>query len=338
MNLNEIIGSASTLGNTRPDFSMQRRSTNLSSDTTEIKIGEILAQVIVLVQPGLTAPNLVVLGDHEMAECLTIDTDGSNVRIGGSLPYTSGQRPQSVFKSSGSMHNTFGRRGITIGGVTIGGVSIGGTSYSSSVINGQLYVNDREVDLDRIITLIISVPDYVNIKVRNLIGAISVVGDLASELNLKGELFGAHATRVNRLVLKLDGNGRANIEMVNYNCELKLDGSSRADFGMIMGVISGKLDGSAMCTISHAQAQLDELKLDGSSTMTIAQGPLTSARLKLDGSAIFNFGGLMSGDVHVNADGSSEATFRYVDGLVTTKLDGSAQVTANGRTYRPRRW
>lgn len=272
-----------------------------------VTLGLMLAQVAVIPMNTNGIQLIGYSGDEAMLRALHGRAEGGDLHIGGDLPFKAGQ-------ASGGFN-----RG---GNVFIGGsMSFTGgtfTSYSSS--GGgftQMVVNGREVDLARAIEVVLVIPRSMNVRVREVVGAIGFTDDLDGSLDFSPEFQANVVARgVKSIAGEVRGSGRADIGHVAGDAEVEISGSGTVQFGSVAGRIAARISGSGNVGINGDTSQSMRARVSGSGSITHHGRILGGAELKVSG----------SGQIHTGT----------VGGTVDAKVSGMGSIYANGQTYQPR--
>jgi len=182
---------------------------------TEVVISEMLATVMV-VPANRSNVQVTIGGDEEMKRKARVDVAGSALKISCELPFVDGSSRKSSRRGGGAFVG---------GSVVIGGMSSSVCFSGTSIINGVVYINGREVDMDRELKVTVEVPKGTTIKVGKLLGK-AVIGD--TEGNLVVKIKGVtviSAGKVRDVAIRISGSGSARIREATGAVQARISGS-----------------------------------------------------------------------------------------------------------------
>jgi hypothetical protein len=295
-----------------------------------LKLGLMLAQVAIRVNPSARAIGVQGFGDGPTLRAISATNEAGTLKISAPLPFVaedSVTRSRSHQSSHGFQGNVFGGNvvGKVVGGfVSGGGMVISGSSISIgggiSVINGVVYYDGREVDMRRKILLVITVPSETSIKAKDMFGNIGIGGQLQGDLsvNASGES-AVYAESVNAF--------RANFS-----------GSCTAELGVVAGRLNADISGSGVVQASTARGEVNA-DISGSGRVFVLDPNSTSASVNADisGSGQFIHRGTVKGDVEFDISGSGYVSVTKALGDVDDSISGNGSADINGRRYTSRR-
>lgn len=280
-----------------------------ASQVSRIVLGQMLGYVGIVPMPVAQCSVIGYDGDPEMLRALTARIDGRSLVLEGQIPF-----------KEGSAGRNFGSGGVFFDGdVTIVNGSFTSFSTTSSGPGGTtMIINNREVDLDRLIRVVLVVPETTDVKVTDLIGVTGITDRLDAAVDFspayRSELHARNTVR--SLTGDISGSGSASVGGVTEDAELEISGSGSFQAGAVEGTIDAKVSGSGRIIV----------------------GGGTSRRLRasVSGSGHVQHNGTVSGDARLRVSGSGSVTAARVQGEVDPKVTGSGLITVNGQTYRPR--
>lgn len=300
-----------------------------------VKLGLMLAQVAIHVNPKASAVSIYGFGDEPTLRATNATVSGGTLTISAPLPYAaedSGTRPRPHGGSnrfSGVFHGpVVGKRSVVSGGnigmvVTGDGISIGGSSIvvggGISVINGILYHDGREVDMTRKILLVLTVPSETSVKVKDTFGNIGLGGELQGDLglNLSGES-SVYAESVRSLRTNLSGRVGVELGIVHGRSKFDMSGSGVVQAQQLKGDINVDISGSGQVVVGDPESTT------------------SSAEIDISGSAQFRHYGTVTGDVEFDISGSGYVEIFRALGDVDDSISGSGSARINDRNYRSR--
>lgn len=284
-----------------------------AADIDRVVLGRMLAQVAVVPMPGLDTITVVAHdGDRAMIAALTGTVQGRTLRLEGDIPFKPGT-------ASGFGSGNYIGGNVTVTGMTVinGRVVSGATVSGSGSIGDTIIVNGREVDLARSIRLVVVVPARIDLAVRDLVGAVGITDDLDGVLDFAPAL---RATLVAAAVAHFEGD---------------LSGAGRATVAAVHGDAAISVSGSGTLTLGTVAGNVDA-RVSGSGDVSIQGGTTRRLRAQVSGSGDIRHGGTVTGDARLRVSGSGDIRIATVAGDLDHAVSGSGEITANGRTYRPR--
>lgn len=228
---------------------------------TEVIISEMLASVDV-VPTDRNDVQVTIGGDEAMKRKARLDVAGSALKISCELPFVDG----------GSRN--FGRRmgGSFVGGsVVIGGMTSSVVVSGTSIINGVVYVDGQEVDMDRKLKITVEVPKGTTIKVGKLLGK-AFVGDTEGDLIIKiAGVTEVVAGKVKNATIRISGSGSAHIREAKGAVQARISGSGKVTIdGGTSESLNASISGSG--SIQHGgTAKTAQLDISGSGSIYLQE-------------------------------------------------------------------
>ncbi|HYG84346.1 MAG TPA: hypothetical protein VD907_05725 [Verrucomicrobiae bacterium] len=245
----------------------------------------MLGQIAIIVDDKATHAYLHGYGDEELLKSLTFEARGETLSIKGSF----GLLNDSISLSSRRFKTLhFAGSGVVVGCST----TTSGRTFASS--DEDLFVDGRQIDLSRPITLAVVVPPHMAASICNTIGAIGVHGTLGGKLKVKG--FGP-ASIVAQHISSL-------------TCDLSCDSWAMID------TASGKL----------------KLDLSSGANVAVTEGFTTTVKADLSSNSQFVHGGVITGNANLDVSSGAEVVLASVLGKVKRDIHNGS-VTVNGVQY-----
>ena len=223
----------------------------------ELIISEMLANV--WISPSIVSGiTVTITGDEATKQAAEVKIAGNAVMISAPFPFMEGRaRSQGGTVST----NRFGGNVIMSSGSFVGDYISTGTS----MINGQLYIDGRAVNMDREIWVTVEVPIGTTIKIGKLVGTCKV-GDVSGDLvtNIRG-MTNVLAGKVRSLTAAISGSGDVSVDSV--------DG----------GTVEVTISGSGSVSIYGGKAVAFNATVSGSGDVTF-RGVAGTASLGVSGS------------------------------------------------------
>ena len=289
-----------------------------------LKLGRMLAQVAIRVNPKARAISVQGFGDQPILRELSASVNNGELAISAPLPFVAeDSAPRSRSRGNFNFQNGV-FSGNVVGSVVSGhGMVISGGMVSVgsgiSVINGVVYYDGREVDMSRKILLVISVPSETSIATKDTFGNVGIGGELQGELDLHISGSGSvYADSVRSFRTKLSGSGSVQLGTVRGRSKIKLSGSGVIDARELQGDIDASISGSGRIVVSDSR---------GSSGVV---------DISISGSGVFWHSGTVRGEVDFSISGMGNITIPRVTGRVRHSISGMGSAQVNGRTYTPR--
>lgn len=286
---------------------------------TSIAFDDVFGQVAMTVDPRAEYVQIKGYGDAEVLDKLTVDPRGGHMAITGWLPFKPGSA--SSGGSSRGQYNVF--RGSVFGSNVVSGDSVimsGGTiiSGSGNVSSGgrnMLIINGREVDQERKILLVMTIPPRMTLRLGGLYGLIGIGGSSDGILTLD-----------------MSGSTDAYVKAARAMAAT-LSGSGDLEAGPIQGGFNINLTGSGDTEVQSVGGEAQVL-LTGSGSVTIEEGVSTSGSFNLTGSGDLKHSGTITGDATAMLTGSGKIKLARVHGHCRPHITGSGSVTVNGQKYK----
>lgn len=304
-----------------------------------LKLGLMLAQVAIRVNPSARAIGIQGYGDEPTLRAINVASEAGTLKISAPLPFMaedSVSRSRSHRGSRNFQNNVFGGAfvGKTVvngnsffsgGDMVVGGdnvvfgsgVSIGG---GISVVNGTVIYNDREVDMTRKILLVITVPSETSVKVKDTFGNIGIGGELQGDLglNMSGEA-SVYASSVRSIRANNSGAVGVEVDTVEGRSKFDLSGACFVTAQMLRGEVKADLSGATKVTVTDRLSTSQFVEAD------------------VSGSSQFVHHGTVTGDVEFDVSGASYVGIAKVNGSVERSVSGASSAQVNGRHYTARR-
>lgn len=293
------------------------RATNITS----ISFEDVFGQVAMTVDPRAQYVQIKGFGDAEVLDKTTVDPRGGHMAITGWLPFKPGgsshghsSRQRNVFRG-----NVFGS-GMSISGDSVvmsGGSIISGSGSVSINGRSQLIINGREVDQDRKILLVMTIPPRMALRLGGLYGLIGIGGSPDGVLTLG-----------------MSGSTDAYVKAARA-MSVNLTGSGDLEAGPIAGGFSLQLVGSGDVEVDSVGGEA-QVVLTGSGDVDIDGGTSTSGSFTLSGSGEIKHGGTITGDAAATLTGSGKIKLNRVNGRCSPHVSGSGSVVVNGQKHKAR--
>jgi hypothetical protein len=294
-----------------------------------LNLGRMLAQVAIHVNPQASAISVKGFGDESTLRNISADVSGGTLSISAPLPFVAEDSVTRSRSHRGShfQGNVFG--GTVVGKVVRGDMVVSGGNISIgngsvvmgggiSIINDVVYYDGREVDMNRKIVLVITVPSETSIEMKDNLGNMGVGGELQGELDLElSAAASVYADSVRSLRSRISGSGSIQLGTVHGRTKVKISGSGSLDAHELKGNINASISGSGRIIVSGTQSTSGDVDIS------------------ISGSGAFTHNGTVD-DVDFSISGMGTITIPRATGKVKHSISGMGSAQVNGRSYRPR--